>query len=114
MRGAGLEDINIFHTKRKNLHGNGILSTISNLGKMLLPSVKKYLLPAAGNFTSGVLSDISKGKKFKESVKSRGKKSLKKVGSRILSGKGLQKKNMVLEPVWDLSIGKKTKNKARK
>ena len=92
LRGAGVGDINIFRTKRRNLQGHGILSTMANLGKMLLPSLKKYLLPAAGRFTSGVIKDISKGKKIKESVASRGKKNLKRVGSKILSGKGLKKK----------------------
>ena len=62
---------------------------------MLLPTVKKYLLPAAGRFASGVLKDVSVGKQFKESVKSRAKKNIKRVGSQILSGKGMQKKS------WD-------------
>ena len=94
LRGNGLGNINIFHTKRKKLRGHGILSTITNLWKMLLPTVKKYLLPAAGRFASGVLKDVSVGKQFKESVKSRAK-NIKRVGLQILSGKGMQKKS------WD-------------
>ena len=113
LRGAGVADINIFRTKRGKLQGAGILSTIANLGKMLLPSLKKYLLPAAGRFTSGVIKDISRGKKFKESVTSRGKKNLKRVGSKILSGKGLKKKNVEIRSsirsVKRRKIGKKSR-----
>ena len=114
LRGAGVGDINIFRTKRGKLHGAGILSTITNLGKMLLPSLKKYLLPAAGRFTSGVIKDISKGKKFKESVTSRGKKNLKRVGSKILSGKGLKKKNVeIRSSIRSVKRKKNIGNKSR-
>ena len=50
------------------------------------------MLPAVGSFTSGVVKDVSAGKNFKASVKHRGKKNLKKMGSKILSGKGLKRK----------------------
>ena len=113
LRGAGVGDINIFRTKRRNLQSHGILSTIANLGKMLLPSLKKYLLPAAGRFTSGVIKDISKGKKFKESVASQGKKNLKRVGSKILSGKGLKRKNDEIRSSIRSFKRKKMGNKSR-
>ena len=78
LRGGGLNDINIFRTQKRYLRGNGLLSTFANLGKLLLPAIRRFVLPAVGSFTSGVVKDVSAGKNFKESVKHRGKKILKK------------------------------------
>ena len=72
LRGGGLDDINIFRTKKRYLQGNGLLSSFANLGKLLLPAIRRYVLPAAGSFASGVVKDMSAGKNFKESVKHRG------------------------------------------
>jgi len=92
LRGGGLDDINIFRTKKRYLQGSGLLSSFANLGKLLLPAIRRYVLPAAGSFASGVVKDMSAGKNFKESVKHRGKKMKKKMGSKILSGRGLKRK----------------------
>ena len=79
LRGGGLNDINIFRTQKRYLRGNGLLSTFANLGKLLLPAIRRFVLPAVGSFTSGVVKDVSAGKIFKESVKHRGKKIFKKL-----------------------------------
>ena len=94
LRGGALRDINVFRTKKRYLQGSGFLSTIANLGKLLLPAVKRYVLPTAASFTSGLIKDISAGKNIRESAKRRGKKNLKKMGSRILSGKGIKSKKV--------------------
>ena len=94
LRGGALRDINIFRTKKRYLQGSGFLSSIANLGKLLLPAVKRYVLPSAVSFTSGLIKDIGAGKNIRESAKRRGKKSLKKMGSRILSGKGIKSKKV--------------------
>ena len=78
LRGGGLDDINIFRTKKRYLQGSGLLSSFANLSKFLLPAIRRYVLPAAGSFASGVVKDVSAGKNFKESVKHRGKKKIKK------------------------------------
>merc|ERR1711913_138668 len=67
-------------------------STFASLGKLLLPAIRRYVVPAVGSFTSGLVKDVSAGKNFKESVKYRSKKNLKKMGSKILSGRGLKRK----------------------
>ena len=76
LRGGGLNDINIFRTQKRYLRGSGLLSTFANLGKLLLPAIRRFVLPAVGSFTSGIVKDVSAGKNFKESVKRRGKKNL--------------------------------------
>ena len=94
LRGGALTDINVFRTKKRYLQGSGFLSSIASLGKLLMPAVKRYLLPSAVSFTSGLIKDIGAGKNIRESAKRRGKKSLKKMGSRILSGKGIESKKV--------------------
>ena len=74
LRGGGLEDINIFRTKKRYIQGSGLLSTFANLSKLLLPAIKRHVLPAAANFASGVVQDVSAGRNFRESFKQRGKK----------------------------------------
>merc|ERR1711889_36180 len=92
LRGGGLGDINIFRTKKRYLQGSGLLSTFANLSKLLLPTIRRYVLPAAGSFASGVVKDVSAGKNFKESIKHRGIFFFFKMGSKILSGRGLKRK----------------------
>ena len=92
LRGGALNDINIFRTQKRYLQGGGLLSTFASLGKLLLPAIRRYVVPAVGSFTSGLVKDVSAGKNFKESVKYRSKKNLKKMGSKILSGRGLKRK----------------------
>ena len=92
LRGGALNDINIFRTQKRYLQGSGLLSTFASLGKLLLPAIRRFVVPAVGSFTSGLVKDVSAGKNFKESVKYRSKKNLKKMGSKILSGRGLKRK----------------------
>merc|ERR1712240_422738 len=75
LRGGGLDGINIFRTKKRYLQGSGLLSSFANLSKFLFPAIKRYVLPAAGSFASGVVKDVSAGKNFKESIKQHGKKN---------------------------------------
>ena len=94
LRGGALRDINIFRANRKSLRGDGLLSTLSSIGQFILPTIKKFILPAAGKFTGEVIKDVIAGKKFGESMKKRGKKGLKRVGSKILYGKGVKKRKI--------------------
>ena len=91
LRGGGLDDINIFRTKKRYLQGSGLLSSFANLSKFLLPAIKRYVLPAAGSFASGVVKDVSAGRNFKESIKQYGKK-FKKNGIQNIIGQGVKKK----------------------
>ena len=49
LRGGGLDDINIFRSKKRYIQGSGLLSSFANLSKFLLPAIKRYVLPAAGS-----------------------------------------------------------------
>ena len=91
LRGGGLDDINIFRTKKRYLQGSGLLSSFANLSKFLLPAIRRYVLPAAGSFASGVVKDVSAGRNFKESIKQHGKKNLKN-GIQNIIGQGVKKK----------------------
>merc|ERR1711913_199566 len=93
-------------TQKRYLRGSGLLSTFANLGKLLLPAIRRFVVPAVGSFTSGVVKDMSAGKNFKESVKYRGKKNLKKMGTKILSGRGLKRKGTSVSS----AVKKKVKN----
>merc|ERR1711989_169139 len=92
LRGGGLDDINIFRSKKRYLQGSGLLSSFANLSKFLLPAIRRYVLPAAGSFASGVVKDVSAGRNFKESIKQHGNFFFLKMGSKILSGRGLKRK----------------------
>ena len=92
LRGGGLDDINIFRTKKRYLQGSGLLSSFANLSKFLLPAIRKYVLPAAGSIASGVVKDVSAGRNFKESIKQHGKKKKKKNGIQNIIGQGVKKK----------------------
>ena len=108
LRGGGLDDINIFRSKKRYIQGSGLLSSFANLSKFLLPAIKRYVLPAAGNFASGVVKDVSAGRNFKESIKQHGKFFFKKMGSKILSGRGLKRKRGSVS-----SVVKKAKNRKK-
>ena len=126
LRGGGLEDINIFRSKRRYIQGGGLLSTFANLSKLLLPAIKRHVLPAAANFASGVVQDVSAGRNLKESIRQRGKKNLKEMGSKILSGRGLKRKRASVssvvnkrakrrkEPAANKKQGRGLKKKVRK
>ena len=91
LKGGTLDDIDKFRISKRPLRGSGFLDIIQSIGKFVLPAVKKYLAPVFSEFSHGMIDDISQGKNLKASLKSRGKAGLKKVGSRILQGKGRKK-----------------------
>ena len=90
LRGSGLDDINIFRSKRY-LQGSGFFDFIKGVGNFLMPLAKKYVAPSLGGFAQGVVKDLVQGKDIKSSLKYRGTKGLKQIGTRILEGKGLKK-----------------------
>ena len=90
LRGSGLDDINIFRSKR-HLQGSGFVDFIKGVGSFLFPLAKKFIAPSLGEFAQGMVSDISEGRNFKSSLKQRGKKGLKQIGSRILHGRGMKR-----------------------
>ena len=92
LRGSGIEDINIFRSKRY-LRGSGFLDFIRGVGNFLMPIAKKYIQPSLTEFAHGMVKDISEGRNIKTSLKTRGKKGMKEIGSRILKGKGVKKAN---------------------
>ena len=93
LHGGSLKDINIFRIDKKQLHGSGIIDTLTKIGRFIFPAIKKYVAPATMEFTKDVFNDVKEGKKFKESLKKQGVKNLKRLGSRILRGQGKNKKS---------------------
>ena len=92
LKGGSLDDIDVFRVFKHSLRGSGFLDILSSIGKFVLPAVKKYIVPVASEFAHGVIDDLSQGKNFKYTMKTRGKKGLKKIGSKILHGKGIHRR----------------------
>ena len=92
--GHGQGDINIFRRYRNNklARGRGLWSILSQVGRKALPFLKEWVLPSAKEYGKNVLSDVMAGRALKSSLKSRGKESLKNIGSRIMSGKGSKRR----------------------
>ena len=90
--GGALDDIDIFRVYRPPLQGSGFLDIISSLGKFILPAMRKFIAPAASEFAHGMIDDLADGKSIKKAIRDRGKHSLKKIGSRILHGRGVKSK----------------------
>ena len=61
LHGGSLKDINIFRIDRKQLQGSGIIDTLAKIGRFILPAVKKYIAPAALDFTKDVFNDVRDG-----------------------------------------------------
>merc|ERR1712033_130028 len=70
----------------------GLWSILSQVGRKALPFLKEWVLPSAKEYGKNVLSDVMAGRVLKSSLKTRGKESLKNIGSRIMSGKGSKKR----------------------
>ena len=87
--GNGIGDINIFRDRRLR-KGSGVFTDlIFKYGRKLMPYLQKYLWPAAKEFGKNVAGDVISGDStIKQSLKKRGKQTLKNVGSRILRGEG--------------------------
>ena len=92
--GHGQGDINIFRRYRNNklARGRGLWSILSQVGRKALPFLKEWVLPSAKEYGKNVLSDVMAGRALKSSLKTRGKESLKNIGSRIMTGKGSKKR----------------------
>ena len=92
--GQGQGDINIFRRYRNNklARGRGLWSILSQVGRKALPFLKEWVLPSAKEYSKNVLSDVMAGRALKDSLKTRGKESLKYIGSRIVTGKGSKKR----------------------
>ena len=92
--GEGQGDINIFRRYRNNKlsRGRGLWSILSQVGRRALPFLKEWVLPSAREYGKNVLSDVMAGRALKSSLKTRGKESLKNIGSRIVTGKGSKKR----------------------
>ena len=95
--GAGLSDISIFTPSYRGgrRRGGGIFS---NIAKTILPFLFKSLKPAVQHFGKNVYRDVIVNKKnIRQSLKNRGKESLKHAGKRLISsvakgGGGVKKK----------------------
>ena len=83
--GHGQTDISIFRRYRPNSlsRGRGLLSILSQVGRRVLPFLKEWVLPSAREYSKNVLSDVMEGKTLKSSLKSRGKESLKNIGTKL-------------------------------
>ena len=111
LHGGSLEDIDIFRVPRRHsLHGSGFLDIISSIGKFVLPAVKRLIVPTATEFAHGVIDDFAQGKSIKSSMKTRGKEGLKKIGSKILRGKGIVKKRGAKKNVKRVNNSKKPRH----
>ena len=89
---GGYRDIDIFKSHRHVKSGSGILSLLGNIGRRALPFISKYILPSVRDLGQNVTSDVIGGQNFKQSIKRRGKETLKRLGARVLSGKGRGKR----------------------
>ena len=88
--GHGLHDINIFRRRKRVSQGDGFLANVlSKYGPKIFPFLKRYILPAAKQMGSDVLSDMSSGRStLKKSLKKRGLQSLGNVTRKVMTGEG--------------------------
>ena len=70
--------------------GDGFLGNVlSKYGPKMFPFLKKYILPAAKQMGSDILSDMSSGRStLKKSLKKRGLQSLGNVTRKVMTGEG--------------------------
>merc|ERR1712212_307768 len=87
-------DINIFRRRKMVSQGDGFLANVlSKHGPMIFPFLKRYILPAAKQMGSDVLSDMSSGRStFKKSLKKRGLQSLGNVTRKVMAGEGARRR----------------------
>ena len=92
--GHGLHDINIFRRRKRVSQGDGFLGNVlSKYGPKIFPFLKKYILPAAKQMGSDVLSDMSSGRStLKKSLKKRGLQSLGNVTRKVMTGEGRRRR----------------------
>merc|ERR1712105_395722 len=80
------------YRNNKLSRGRGLWSILSQVGRRALPFLKEWVLPSAREYGKNVFSDVMAGRALKSSLKTRGKESLKNIGSRIVTGKGSKKR----------------------
>ena len=92
--GHGLHDINIFRRRKRVSQGDGFLANVlSKYGPKIFPFLKRYILPAAKQMGSDVLSDMSSGRStLKKSLKKRGLQSLGNVTRKVMTGEGARRR----------------------
>ena len=88
--GHGIHDINIFRRRKRVSQGDGFLGNVlTKYGPKIFPFLKKYILPAAKQMGSDILSDMSSGRStLKKSLKKRGLQSLGNVTRKVMTGEG--------------------------
>ena len=92
--GHGIHDINIFRRRKRVSQGDGFLGNVlSKYGPKIFPFLKKYILPAAKQMGSDILSDMSSGRStLKKSLKKRGLQSLGNVTRKVMTGEGARRR----------------------
>ena len=92
--GHGLHDINIFRRRKRVSQGDGFLANVlAKYGPRIFPFLKRYILPAAKQMGSDVLSDMSSGRStLKKSLKKRGLQSLGNVTRKVMTGEGRRRR----------------------
>ena len=89
-RGGGLEDIRVY-TPSRYRRGGGLFSMLKSVARTAIPFLIRNFLPSIASAGVGIASDMSEGKKFKDSMKTRGSEAFRDVRRRVASGGG--KKN---------------------
>ena len=92
--GHGLHDINIFRRRKRVSQGDGFLANVlAKYGPRIFPFLKRYILPAAKQMGSDVLSDMSSGRStLRKSLKKRGLQSLGNVTRKVMTGEGARRR----------------------
>ena len=92
--GHGLHDINIFRRRKRVSQGDGFLANVlAKVGPRIFPFLKRYILPAAKQMGSDVLSDMSSGRStLRKSLKKRGLQSLGNVTRKVMTGEGARRR----------------------
>ena len=86
--GNGPGDITIFRKYKLNKGHGAITNAILKHGKRILPYLKQYLWPTAKQFGKDVAMDMLSGETtLKNSLKKRGKQSIRDVGKRYLKSR---------------------------
>ena len=87
--GNGIGDITIFRDRRLRRGTGAFTNLIFKYGRKILPHLQKFLWPSIKEFSKNVAGDVISGDtSIKQSLKNRGKQSLKNVGERIMRGGG--------------------------
>ena len=86
MRGGGVQDIKIYHSR-----GGSIFGVLGGLLRKSLPFIKSIIAPEFGNFVQNMTDDVSRNIPLKKSMKANLLKSTKNLGKRIMRGAGRSK-----------------------